>query len=1464
MSFEGENQNSELPPRRKREYSEFFSNYSDDANDNDQDFNDFPESSESSDDDFFQETPRKRKQNSTSREQRARNSKAVKFVSKKRKTGSDDDDSDDLDFVAKFSGNSYSTITSQRKRKIKQDGDFVSSLSIEDLAKSEEISEDEVKKMLEEKKKPQVDEILGIIPNEPPNEDSYFVKFQREPIAHAVYLSESELLDHPSGKSHLTEFKRRLDESGLQDSTDMPGLKILGDIDEADKPPIDRIVGYNEEKQLYLVKWEGKPYEYASWVHEIKDEKQLKLYRQRNTSSKNVMMSLSKISKPYGDGPNCIPLPTYKNGNQLRPYQIEALNWLRASYHTKRNAILADEMGLGKTVMCIALLNDIVQNCGVDGPFLIVAPLSTLPNWIREFKNWSNIDTILFHGSQQDRELIAEYELFYKPPRQNIPKFQVLLTNIETVQKSIDLIQSIKWHFVIIDEAHKLKNLQSKIYQMMFSLQMEHVLLMTGTPIQNNTDEIFALMHFIAPIEFPSLEEFRKQHPSISTIEDITKLQEVIKPYMLRRKKSDVEASIGIKEETIVEVELTRSQKFYYRLLIDKKSHELSVHKSHALAQDMNNLAMQLRKVCNHPYLFEGVEDEIKKPGEDPCEAMINASGKLVFIDKLLAKLKPKGNKILIFSQMVQILNILEDFLNYRDYSYVRLDGSIVGEVRQEAIDRFSDPNSDVFVFLLCTRAGGVGLNLTAADTVIIYDSDWNPQNDLQAQARCHRIGQTKDVKVYRLITRGTYEQDMFLRASIKLGLDQAILDSGTISSNEMTPKEIETLIKRGAYHVFNDDETAADEFVAEDVDQILEKHTTTLTKSVADNDSVFSKAQFIVDKNGEQIDLNDKNFWDKVIPENLRHHTEAEDQPLPPRRSRSMTSYNETELEKATKKPEFSWNVKTRDVLLKALLSLGYGRWEDIHARTHLKTDLQKIIDGCNVLLFLISKNIAEPSDFLAEILGTDQFVLTKPQKKVKQSSAFNNQNFLSILSQDAEEHATRLKQLHAIIDWHQNGEKMIAFNLDEEAPNGWSNKWDKKLLKQVYQFGWGNWKQILKDETWAQFQTSDLNDRLIFIADSLIARLNGDECDDETMVIPDLKPAEIRTLVNLLTYVGIPKDTKDDSWIIYANFFSGVDEYQLLIRKLIECIRVIAYFDPNGQQNALRRWLNSICPHADVLASQITQQQAIHIKNNINFIIRLRNYQEKYLSSLSPVEEPSNTFVPECWIPGKNDIQLINHICNTQFGKLCSFPLTQMKDQLSEQEIKQLQNIDAYFEKHTQFKRVKSDLSFFTDEYAIIDRIEDFIEQNGGWKDIPRIIDLPQGQIGIFNLPFTEGDVVIESTGEGEFFCYNGYLVREGLSTFVRYGKTRYQCLVAGKEKFIVKRGEKHVYEGDSPESAWHQADEEFEMNAESMFGITCNQVIALFDKLCSEEKRKELGLLDYIPPQIITFPSINLTKR
>jgi len=351
---------------------------------------------------------------------------------------------------------------------------------------------------------------------------------------------------------------------------------------------------------------------------------------------------------------------------------------------------------------------------------------------------------------------------------------------------------AVDWQVLVVDEAHRLKNHNSKLAMNLRKdvFNFHHKILLTGTPIQNDVKEFWTLLNFIDPDSFDNLQEFLDNYGDIKSKEKIDELHETIRPYILRRLKEDVEKSVPPKEETLIEVELTVQQKQYYRALYEKNVQFLHKNKKKALdGPSLNNLAMQLRKCCNHLFLLNGVEDEIRsQQKEDYHEAdfLAKGSGKLVLLDKLLPRLKENGHRVLIFSQFKIMLDILEDYLLAREMKFERIDGSITGHKRQQAIDRYQDPDAKdpPFIMLLSTRAGGVGINLTSADTCIIFDSDWNPQNDLQAQARCHRIGQTKNVKVYRLLSRKSYEMQMFHMSSMKMGLDQAVLKGFESSAN--------------------------------------------------------------------------------------------------------------------------------------------------------------------------------------------------------------------------------------------------------------------------------------------------------------------------------------------------------------------------------------------------------------------------------------------------------------------------------------------------------------------------------------------------------------------------------------------------------------------------------------------------------------------------------------------------------
>merc|ERR1711871_381889 len=467
----------------------------------------------------------------------------------------------------------------------------------------------------------------------------------------------------------------------------------------------------------------------------------------------------------------------------------------------------------------------------------------------------------------------------------------------------------IPWRAVIVDEAHRLKNVNSKLLECMrnvvnkgqIAYGYQHRVLMTGTPLQNNTAELWSLLHFIEPAKFPGAETFSKRYGSITTQEQVEGLQRRIAPHVLRRVKEDVARDIPPKEETIIDVELTSAQKQYYRAIFER-NHGFLLQSTKGALPKLMNIQMELRKCCNHPFLIAGVEekevDELESKQDDVAstkeqrvkELVIPSSGKMVLLNKLLPKLREEGHKVLIFSQMARMIEIIEDYADALGYPYEKLTGQVKGNERQKSIDRFNK-DKDSFLFLLSTRAGGVGINLTAADTCIIFDSDWNPQNDVQAMARCHRIGQTKDVKIYRLITRRSFEAEMFEAASKKLGLEQAVLGTAEFGAEQQqTPAdnnkdskidagEMEQLLREGAYALLTEEnDSELREFCEQDIDQLLAARSHKII--VEGNKQTSSwlnkkrkagrtrKANFGLADDEVNIDVNDPNFWTKVLPD--------------------------------------------------------------------------------------------------------------------------------------------------------------------------------------------------------------------------------------------------------------------------------------------------------------------------------------------------------------------------------------------------------------------------------------------------------------------------------------------------------------------------------------------------------------------------------------------------------------------
>lgn len=331
--------------------------------------------------------------------------------------------------------------------------------------------------------------------------------------------------------------------------------------------------------------------------------------------------------------------------------------------------------------------------------------------------------------------------------------------------------------------------------------------MITGTPLQNNLHELWALLNFLLPDVFGDAEAFDNWFSGQDKDQDtvVQQLHRVLRPFLLRRVKSDVEKSLLPKKEVNVYLGMSEMQVKWYQKILEKDIDAVNGAGGKRESKTrLLNIVMQLRKCCNHPYLFEGAEPG---PPYTTDEHLVDNSAKMMVLDKLLKRLRAQGSRVLIFSQMSRLLDILEDYCVFREYNYCRIDGSTAHEDRIAAIDEYNKPDSEKFVFLLTTRAGGLGINLTTADIVILFDSDWNPQADLQAMDRAHRIGQTKQVVVYRFVTDNAIEEKVLERAAQKLRLDQLVIQQGraqTAAKAAANKDELLNMIQHGAQNVFS------------------------------------------------------------------------------------------------------------------------------------------------------------------------------------------------------------------------------------------------------------------------------------------------------------------------------------------------------------------------------------------------------------------------------------------------------------------------------------------------------------------------------------------------------------------------------------------------------------------------------------------------------------------------------------
>lgn len=492
-------------------------------------------------------------------------------------------------------------------------------------------------------------------------------------------------------------------------------------------------------------------------------------------------------------------------GGTLKEYQLKGLQWMVSLFNNHLNGILADEMGLGKTIQTISLLSYLYEVKKVQGPFLVIVPLSTLTNWNIEFDKWCPaLKKISFKGTPAERRSMHQDI--------RLGNFNVVLTTFEYIIRDKALLSRIRWIHMIIDEGHRMKNASSKLSETLTQFyHSDYRLILTGTPLQNNLPELWALLNFVLPKIFNSVKSFDEwfntpfsnsggqdkiELSEEETLLVIRRLHKVLRPFLLRRLKRDVEKDLPDKVEKVVKCKMSALQLKLYRTMLKHNAIVAGIDENGKpiLIKGVNNQLMQLRKICNHPFVYGEIE-QLLHPLIDTNDLIWRIAGKFELLDRILPKFKETGHKVLIFFQMTQIMNIMEDFLHYRGMNYMRLDGGTKSDERTVLLKTFNDPASECFCFLLSTRAGGLGLNLQTADTVIIFDSDWNPHQDLQAQDRAHRIGQKNEVRILRLITEDSIEEMILQRAAAKLEIDGKVIQAGKFD-NKSTAEEQEALLR--------------------------------------------------------------------------------------------------------------------------------------------------------------------------------------------------------------------------------------------------------------------------------------------------------------------------------------------------------------------------------------------------------------------------------------------------------------------------------------------------------------------------------------------------------------------------------------------------------------------------------------------------------------------------------------------
>jgi superfamily II DNA or RNA helicase len=528
--------------------------------------------------------------------------------------------------------------------------------------------------------------------------------------------------------------------------------------------------------------------------------------------------------------------PDNVEGGQLMQYQIEGLNWLYYKWFTQKNAILADEMGLGKTMQIIGFLATLVADWSCF-PFLVVVPNSTCPNWRREIKRWApSLRVVAYYGSRESRDLAYKYELF--PNGSKEVRCHVVVTSYDAAADDTcrKFFKSVPWQGLVVDEGQRLKNDKGLLYSALSLLKVPFKILLTGTPLQNNQRELFNLLQFLD--DSKNAAELEEEFADLDS-NKIIQLHDMIRPFFLRRTKAQVLTFLPPMAQIIVPVSMTFVQKKLYRTILAKNPDLMkAIFSTDATLKGneragLNNILMQLRKCLCHPFVYNNSIEERNVSHATSHRNLVDASSKLKLLEQLLPKLRERGHRVLIFSQFLDMLDIVEDFCDGMELKYQRLDGSISALQKQKRIDEFNAPDSALFAFLLSTRAGGVGINLATADTVIILDPDFNPHQDIQALSRAHRIGQHKKVLCFQLVTRASAEERIMQMGRKKLALDHVLIQE--MDADDADQNDLVSVLRHGASEIFEDSGDQDILYDSASVDRLLDRSHMEDTKSGED-----------------------------------------------------------------------------------------------------------------------------------------------------------------------------------------------------------------------------------------------------------------------------------------------------------------------------------------------------------------------------------------------------------------------------------------------------------------------------------------------------------------------------------------------------------------------------------------------------------------------------------------------------